>query len=137
MDARVWNGLGVARDLLGDAAGAQDAYRSGLEAVPDDPRLLMNYGLSLALTGQAADAMAVLDSVARLSPATPRQDLSLALAYGLVGDTERAAQLAATHLDDAAIAQSLAAYARIRALPTHASKAAAIGAYLAGAGPGG
>ena len=47
-DARLYNGLGVAYDMMGDHAHAQDMFRAGLALEPDYRALIHNYGLSLA-----------------------------------------------------------------------------------------
>ena len=47
-DARLYNGLGVAYDMMGDHAHAQEMFRTGLALEPDYRALIHNYGLSLA-----------------------------------------------------------------------------------------
>lgn len=47
-DARIYNGLGVAYDMLGEHDRAQEQFRTGLALAPDNNRLIHNYGLSLA-----------------------------------------------------------------------------------------
>jgi Flp pilus assembly protein TadD len=73
--------LGVARDVQGHHAAAQDAYRLALGVAPDFMAAQVNLGLSLALSGNADEAVRQLRPLATAADATPlvRQDLALAL----------------------------------------------------------
>jgi Flp pilus assembly protein TadD len=73
--------LGVARDVQGHHAAAQDSYRLALGAAPAFMAAQVNLGLSLALSGNADEAVRQLRPLAAASDATPlvRQDLALAL----------------------------------------------------------
>jgi Flp pilus assembly protein TadD len=115
-DARCHNGIGVARDRLGDHKGAEAAYRAGLALAPDDPALLNNLGLSLALAGDTDGAIATLEKVVRSPTASARQRQNLALVYGLAGRNGDAARMARVDLGDDQIAANVAAYGRLRAL---------------------
>lgn len=115
-DARCHNGIGVARDRLGDHKGAQAAYRAGLALAPDDPAILNNLGLSLALSGDTDGAIAILEKLAGRPDASARQRQNLALAYGLAGRDHDAARLARVDLGDDEAANNVAVYGRLRAL---------------------
>jgi Flp pilus assembly protein TadD len=73
--------LGVARDVQGHHVAAQDAYRLALGAAPAFMAAQVNLGLSLALSGNADEAVRQLRPLAAAPDAAPlvRQDLALAL----------------------------------------------------------
>jgi len=73
--------LGVARDIQGHHAAAQQAYHLALDAAPASIATQVNLGLSMALTGDAAGAVRLLQPLANAPDAPPRirQDLALAL----------------------------------------------------------
>ena len=58
------NDLGVARDLMGDHTGAQEAYRQALGIDPEDSAAQVNLALSMAMSGDAADAVRMLRPMA-------------------------------------------------------------------------
>jgi len=78
--------LGVARDLEGRHADAQDAYRKALGIAPGNIAAQVNLGLSLALSGHAADAVGVLQPLADTPGAPDRIRNDLALAKSLSGE---------------------------------------------------
>jgi Flp pilus assembly protein TadD len=119
-DARAYDGLGVAEDLMGDFAAAKQAYLQGLAVAPNDLLLRNNLGLSEALAGDYDAAIATLRSVATDPAAGPRQRSNLALALALAGRTEQAAEIARIDLDDATVQRNLANYAELRSLPPQA-----------------
>jgi Flp pilus assembly protein TadD len=65
--------------------------------------------------------------LAREPGATTRHRQNLALAYGLAGDPERAAQVARRDLDEATVRQNLKMYATLRALNDPQRIAEAVG----------
>jgi Flp pilus assembly protein TadD len=80
-NAVVLSNLGVARDVQGHHAAAQDAYRLALGAAPAFMSAQVNLSLSLALSGNADEAVRELRPLAASPDAGPlvRQDLALAL----------------------------------------------------------
>lgn len=133
-EARIYNGLGVAYDMLSDHASAQAYYRTGLKASPGNMTLRNNLGLSLALAGKFKEGIMVLRSVAADPRAGSRQRLNLALVYGLAGKFEAAAEIARIDLDEASVRRNLAYYRTLRALKDPRAALKAIGA--AGTAPG-
>lgn len=131
-DARVYNALGVAHDLLGRHDLAQQDYRNGLHLAPSNPGLRNNYALSLALSRDYPGAVAELSGLADGPDATPRYRLNLALIYGLAGDDKKAAALARTTLDEAAVANNLAYYAMLRGMDDKARANAILGSHSGG-----
>ena len=107
--------LGNCYFAAGRFASAEQAYRDSLTLMPNQAQLVLklalveiaqgrdadaiaalneargaldpaDYGLALALAGHPAEAVAVLDEVARANGADARVRQNLALAYGLSGD---------------------------------------------------
>lgn len=118
--SRAYNALGVALDLAGDRGAAQEVYRTGLDELPDDITLMNNLGLSLALDGKHDDAVALLSEVAQRPEANARHRQNLALALGLAGRPEEAAQIGRQDLPERDIQNNLAFYAWLRTQPTDA-----------------
>ena len=131
-DARPYNALGVAHDLLGHHDLAQQDYRNGLRLTPDNASLRNNYALSLALSHDYGAAVAALSELADRSDAAPRHRLNLALIYGLAGDDKKAAAVARTTLDEAAVANNLAYYAMLRGMDDQARANAIMGGQVRG-----
>ncbi len=128
-DPRTYSLIGVANDLLGRYDVAQRSYADGLLLAPDNLALRNNLGLSQALSGNFAQATATLTEAASSVNATPRTRQNLALAYGLAGDTEKAAAVARRDLDEQTVKNNLAYYAMLRGLDDRARAAAIIGAH--------
>lgn len=128
-DVRIYNGLGVSEDLLGNGRMAQSAYRTGLEIWPDNDLLMNNLALSLAISGDPA-AVEISEKLANRPGAETRYRLNLALIHGLLGRMQMATDLLRQEFDETAVQQNIVVYQRIRALDTHAKRAAAIGAYI-------
>ncbi len=123
-----YNTLGVVLDQIGDAAGAQAAYRAGLKLAPNDISLANNLGLSLALSGQLDESLKTLERVVVRPDATARHRQNLALAYGLAGQDELSAQFGGIDSDPAEAQRNVMRYASIAALPDHATRVSAVGA---------
>jgi Flp pilus assembly protein TadD len=81
-NAAVWNNVGIARDIQNRHYEAQAAYRQSLALVPNAPEVQVNLGLSLALSGHADQAVAVLTPLASRedAPDVWRDDLAMAQA---------------------------------------------------------
>jgi Flp pilus assembly protein TadD/cell division protein FtsN len=129
-DPRIYSTLGVAHDLVGRHDLAQQDYQNGLRIAPQHAGLRNNYALSLALSGDYGSAATTLADIANDPAAPPRYVLNLALIYGLAGDDKRAAMIARTALDDAAVRNNLAYYAMLRGMDDKSRAAAIIGGQL-------
>jgi Flp pilus assembly protein TadD len=127
-DPKVMLLLGVTKDLAGEHQEAQEWYRRGLDAVPGDPALATNLALSLALSGDYANAIAVLQPIALAPSGAAQERQTLALIYGLRGNLAEAERLNRIDLDDAAVAHNLAYYATLRELSPEARTRALLSA---------
>ena len=86
-----WSDIGIARDLQGRHADAQQAYRSALGIAPDNVGARVNLGLSLALSGRPDEGVHLLQPLADLAAAPARIRDNLALARSLAGEPQRIA----------------------------------------------
>lgn len=131
-DALASAGLGAALDLKGDHAGAQAVLREALKANPGDPMLSVNLGMSLILGGDPRAGANVLLDVTRYpqAPSQARQDL--ALAYGLLGNTEAASEILSRDLPKASVQDNLRYYEIQRARLAQPSEGRAAAAATVG-----
>src|SRR5580658_6766506 len=119
-DTRALNGAAVALDNLGQHEKAQIFYRRGLAIAPEDRILRNNYGLSLALSGNYAQAVGVLRPLVDAPGATARNRQNLALALALGGERAEAQKLDQVDLDTASVDNNLRFYDALRAAPAGA-----------------
>lgn len=87
------NGRGVAADMQGRHGEAQDLYRMALAHDPGNERVRSNLGLSFALAARFDDAVAELAPIAAIADRAPKARHNLALAFGLMGEGEKAKKL--------------------------------------------
>lgn len=119
-DPRAYGGLGVALDALGRHGEAVDAYDDGLALDPGHLDLRTNKGLSLALHGQSAAGVSLLEGVVRDPASGPQHRLNLALAYVMLGDDARASRMASIDLGAGEAAHMLAYFRSLKmAEPSH------------------
>lgn len=111
------NDLGIARDLQGHHAGAQQAYSQALGIDPDFHAAQVNLALSLAMSGDADRAVKLLRPLASEPGASRklRQDLAAVLAMG--GNRAEAERILSADLTPAEIQQALADYTSARSGP--------------------
>lgn len=91
-NAAAWDDLGIARDLQGNFSGALAPYRQALLAQPGSIPAEVNLGLSLALAGDATEALQYLGPLATGPDATAkiRENYAAALiADGRVGEARQ------------------------------------------------
>ena len=115
-DPKLLQLVGVADDFAGQHEEAQARYRRGLELQPGDPGLSLNLALSLALTGNYPQAIAILGPIAAAPTASARERQTLSLIYGLMGDRPAAERLARVDLEPQAAQRNLAYYESLRRL---------------------
>jgi Flp pilus assembly protein TadD len=136
-DARCLNGMGVALDMLGEQAAAQEQYQAGLRLEPGNLSIRNNLALSFAVSGKYADSLRLLEPIARQPNATPRQRQNLALIYGLAGNRDKAAAVARLDLDEISVRRNLAFYETLRAMGDPRKVAEAVGLRARAGGPNG
>lgn len=119
-DPKLLQLIGVADDFADEHAEAQARYRRGLELLPHDPGLSLDLALSLALTGNYQEAIAMLRPIALARGASVRERQTLALIYGLAGNRVEAARIGRLDLDPQAVEQNLAYYDSLRRLSPEA-----------------
>ncbi len=127
-DPKVLLLLGVTKDLSAEHWEAQAWYRRGLGVAPADPALVVDLALSLALSGDYSNAIAVLQPVALAPGASAQERQTLALIYGLRGNVAEAERVSRIDLDDASVAHNLAYYATLRELSPEARTRALLSA---------
>ena len=115
-DYRTLNAYGVMLDMLGRHAEAQARYREGIQIAPDFIALRSNDGLSLAISGQAPEAVAMLLPLARSSAADGRIRQNLAFAYAMNGDFENCLRVSRRDLDEASAQRQLQYFMQLRTL---------------------
>lgn len=112
--------LGVAKDLSGLHLEAQGIYRRALTLTPGDPALTVDLALSLALSGDYRNAIAMLQPLAMGPAGSPQEQQTLAMIYGLDGNTTEAARINGTYFDTAEVQNNLAYYQTLRGLSPEA-----------------
>ena len=93
-DWELLSALGIAHDLLGESGKAERAYRSALEITPENPSIINNLALSLALSDQIDEGIALLEKTTNTVLSTPHLRQNLALMYAMKGDIKSARRLA-------------------------------------------
>ena len=81
--------LGVTKDFEGQHQQAQAYYQRGLQYAPGDAALTVDLALSLALSGNYPNAIAMLQPVAMAPAASAQERQTLALIYGLQGTSPK------------------------------------------------
>ena len=93
-DWRILSAQGTVADQLGDHKRAQQIYESALKLAPNEPTIMSNYGLSLALSRNLPEAERVLSEAATSERADVRVRQNLVLVLGLQGRFGEAEALA-------------------------------------------
>lgn len=89
----IQSALAVTSDRLGLFERSDAHYRAAMQLSPDNPAVLNNRALSLALQGDLTSAIDHLELASNLAEAGPRVYQNLALLYALDGKLERAERL--------------------------------------------
>jgi Flp pilus assembly protein TadD len=120
--------IGVADDFIGQHSSAQQRYRQGLKIAPADRSISLDLALSLALSENFDQAIAMLRPIAQGPGATAQERQTLALIYGLKGDQKAAREVALADLDPASVDHNLAFYESLRRLSPDARSRAVLSA---------
>lgn len=108
------NDLGIALDLLGRHAAAQDSYRQALAMQPDLSDAQVNLGLSLALSGHARDGVMLIRPLAQGRSSTPKAREDLATALVLDGQDDAARGVLRRDVPPDRVESSMDALRRLR-----------------------
>lgn len=126
-DTRLMRAEGTALDMLGRQTEAQAIYRKALRYAPIDADLHGNLALSLALSGDATDALREMQAAIASPNPDPRQDANAVLVVALTGNVAAAEARGETTIGAAATQELLARADRARAATTAAARAVAVG----------
>ena len=81
---------GMILNTQGDDEGSLKAFEDALSYVPDDPVLLLNYGVALRVANRSQDAINALNKVIEMGFTRPELHYNLALAHDAL-DASKAA----------------------------------------------
>ena len=109
--------MGIALDMQGRHADAQARYRQGIALAPDFQALRNNLGLSLAISGQVQDAIAMLTPISSGMQADGRVRQNLAFAYAMAGDMTNALQVSRRDLPEPYAQRQLSYFMMLKSLP--------------------
>ncbi|MBV9824460.1 MAG: tetratricopeptide repeat protein [Alphaproteobacteria bacterium] len=115
-DPKLLELIGVADDFVGQHEEAQARYKRGLELLPGDAALSLDLALSMAITGDYPQAVAILQPIATAPGSSARDRQTLALIYGLQGNRPAAEHFARIDLNPQGVARNLAFYDNLRRL---------------------
>ena len=99
-EPRLLNVVGILKDQEGDHSTAQFYYRESLESDPKNVSVENNLGLSLALSGQAEEAVALLENVVAQPGADEVSHRNLELAYKAAAEKDMAGDAAQSPAPD-------------------------------------
>ncbi len=102
--------LGTAYDRLGRFSDAQKSYKQAILISPENPMILNNMALSLAVSGRLKEAIEILEKVAVRPGSTPRLRQNLALLHALNGDTKAAKSVSRIDLEEKDVTKNLQYY---------------------------
>ena len=115
-----YNGLAIALDQQSRHGEAQAAYRKAL-AIADTAATRSNLGLSLAMSGNVADALVIMRSAAAETSTVPRIRHNLAFALELAGQRDEAKRALAVDMPRGEVAAALAGFDAFRSVSTAAA----------------
>ena len=110
----IYSLLGIAYDQIEEYGEARQAYEKAGMLSEDNPSILNNSAISLALSGDLDGAIEVLNSNPRLARNTPQIRQNLAFFYGIKGDIESAEALGRMDLDEETIQRNMLIYSQFR-----------------------
>jgi len=107
---RIYNALGVTYDMDGDHRSAQAYYRIALENDRDYLSAMGNLGLSLALSGDYRDSVAILTRLVADTASKAEHREILAAVYAMAGDLDAAGAVTGRAFDAAAAERAMQHY---------------------------
>jgi tetratricopeptide (TPR) repeat protein len=115
--APLWTQRGIAYDLSGDQAQAQQAYSRAINAAPGDFTIPLKLALSLAISTEYPAALQILQQWANNPAAVDQVRRTLAMVYALSGQTDFAVEIAQSVMAKDAAEAMRPFYARVAGLP--------------------
>lgn len=109
-DTAALNNLGIARDLQGNHAGAQAAYRQALGLNPEMHAAQVNLALSLAMSGQGARALPLIQPLASAPGASRKMRHDYAAVLAMSGKRAEAEAILRADLTPEQVRQVLAEF---------------------------
>ncbi len=109
-DPHILTDLGVAYDLLSQSRQAQVAYRQALAIAPNLASAQVDLGLSLAISGDAGKALAILGPLAQGADTSARIRQDYAVAAALDGRSQDASDVLTHDLPKEQVSLALDAY---------------------------
>jgi Flp pilus assembly protein TadD len=107
------NAKGVCLDMLGQHTQAQEIYELALKIAPGHKDVRNNLGLSHIFKGDMEKASKIFETLVREMP-SPRHRQNLAIAYGLMGEMEKARQSVASDLSSQALENNLEYFRQLK-----------------------
>lgn len=107
-DWRILSAQGTVADQLGEHDRAQQLYSAALKQVPNEPTVMSNLGLSLALSKRLPEAERVLREAAAGAGSDARVRQNLVLVLGLQGRFQDAEQIARQDMSPAEASATIA-----------------------------
>jgi Flp pilus assembly protein TadD len=106
-NAAALNNLGIARNLQGRHADAEEAFRAALAAAPDMTAAQVNLALCLAIRGQGEQAIGLLRPLADHPDATRKVREDYAAVLAMSGQRPEAERILGANMDAAEVAPAL------------------------------
>lgn len=135
-DTAALNNMGIARDLQGNHAGAQAAYRQALGINPEAHASQVNLALSMAMSGQGTQALPLIQPLASAPGASQKLRHDYAAVLAMAGRRAEAEAILAMDLSPPEVRQAMAEFetrAAAQPSPTPSSAPAPAAAPAAGA----
>lgn len=107
-DWRILSAQGTVADQLGEHDRAQQIYHTALKLAPNEPTVMSNLGLSLALSKRLPEAERVLREASAAPGGDSRVRQNLVLVLGLQGRFQEAEQLARQDMSPAEASATVA-----------------------------
>lgn len=109
-DAVAWSNLGIARDLQGRHTDAQAAYRQALGLNPEMHAAQVNLALSLAMSGQGARALPLIQPLASAPGASRKLRHDYAAVLAMSGKRTEAQAILSADLTPEEVRQAMAEF---------------------------
>ncbi len=113
-NAAALNDLGIARDLQGNHADAEAAFRMALAVHPDLPAAKVNLALCLAIRGQTAEAVELLRPLADGTGASQKVRENYAAVLAMAGERDQAQRILADNMKASEVVPALDVLASAR-----------------------